>query len=292
MLRRILAPTDGSPESEKALPLAEQIAFAQGAEVILAFIIDQPAVTMGRLSGAETPEQEAAAHIGAIEERLKAAGVRARSVVERGPVAATLLDRERAEQPDLLVMATHGRTGLARFALGSVADRMVREGTAPVLVVRRSTVPSDRLGSAMVLLDGSRFGEGALAIAGELAGKPLRSIKLLRVVADPADRGPAESYLEGAARQLAASGLEVTMAVDVGDTRHVIERAAKGHDIVVLSTHGRGGFDRLRHGSVADYLVRYLDQPVLLVRATGVPEHVPVGEREPTPAEVIETTLF
>jgi nucleotide-binding universal stress UspA family protein len=292
MLQRILAPTDGSPESEKALPLAEQIAFAQGAEVILAFIIDQPALSVGRASGAVTAEEEAAAHLATIEGRLKTAGVRARSVVERGPTAATLLDREKAEQPDLLVIATHGRTGLARFALGSVADRMVREGTTPVLLVRRSTEPSNRLQSAMVLLDGSSFGQGALAMAGQLAGKPLRSIKLFRAVADPAARGSAETYLQGAARKLDAMGLEVTTLVDTGDTRHVIERAAKGHDIVILSTHGRGGFDRLRHGSVADYLVRYLDQPVLLVRAKDIPEHTPGSKPERTAAEVIETTLF
>src|SRR5438046_1807542 len=115
MLQRILAPTDGSAESEKALPLAERIALAQGAEVLL---------------------------------------------------------------------------------------------------VRRSTEPSNRLQSAMVLLDGSHFGESALTMTGELAGKPLRSIKLFRVVADPADRAPAESYLQGAARQFAASGAEVTTAID------------------------------------------------------------------------------
>lgn len=292
MLRRILAPTDGSLESEKALPLAEQVALAQGAEVILTFIIDQPAISVGRPSGGASAEQDAAEHLAAIESRLKEAGVRTRSVVDRGPTAATLLDREKAEQPDLLVIATHGRTGLARFALGSVTDRMVREGTAPVLIVRRSTEPSNRLRSALVLLDGSSFGEGGLAMAGELAGKPLRFIKLFRAVADPADRGSAEAYLQVAAGQLAASGVEVTTAVDIGDTRHVIERAAKGHDLVVLSTHGRSGFDRLRHGSVADYLVRYLDQPVLLVRADEPSEATPGTRPERTAADVIEATLF
>src|SRR5262245_3179314 len=122
MLQRILAPTDGSPDSEKALTLAGQVARAHGAELILTFIIDQPARSLGRSSGAENAEAEAATLLASREERLRAMGVRVRSLVEHGHIAATLLDREQAEQPDLVVIATHGRTGLARFALGSVAD--------------------------------------------------------------------------------------------------------------------------------------------------------------------------
>jgi nucleotide-binding universal stress UspA family protein len=292
MLQRILAPTDGSPESEKALPYAEQIALAHGAEVVLSYIIDRPSHSAGQPSDKETAEQEAAAHLAKLEERLHAAGVRTRSIIEHGPTAATLLDREKAEQPDLLVIATHGRTGLARFRLGSVADRMVREGTAPVLVVRRSTAPTNRLESAIVLLDGSSFGEAALAMAGQLAGHPLRTVTLFQVVTDPADRGEAERYLQSAARQIATSGVEVTTGVEAGDIREGIVRAASGSDITLLSTHGRGGFDRLRHGSVADYVVQYLEQPVLLVRTRNLPEYAAHGEPDRAPSEVLEATLF
>jgi nucleotide-binding universal stress UspA family protein len=283
MLRRILAPTDGSAESEKALTYAEQIAVAHGAEVVLAFIIDPS-------FDAASAGQDAAAHLAKIEQRLQAAGVRTRSIVERGPIAATLLEREKLEQPDLLVIATHGRTGLARVRLGSVADRMVREGIAPVLVVRRAAAPSNRLQSALVLLDGSPFGEGALAMAGQLAGQPVRRITLFRVVTNPADRGDAERYLESAARQIATTGVEVTTAVEAGDLREAIVQAASDHDIAVLSTHGRGGFDRLRHGSVADYVVQYLEQPVLLVRAKERPEYESYGGREPYASELLEAT--
>jgi nucleotide-binding universal stress UspA family protein len=283
MLHRILAPTDGSAESEKALTYAEQIAVAHGAEVVLAFILDPS-------SNAASAGQDAATHLANIEQRLQAAGVRTRSIVERGPVAATLLERERLEQPDLLVIATHGRTGLARARLGSVADRMVREGSAPVLVVRRAAAPSNRLQSAIVLLDGSSFGEGALAMAGQLAGQPVRSITLCQVVANAADRSEAERFLQSAARQIATDGVEVTTAVEAGDLREVIVRAASDHDITLLSTHGRGGFDRLRHGSVADYVVRYLEQPVLLVRATERPEYAAYGDRGPSSSEELEAT--
>jgi nucleotide-binding universal stress UspA family protein len=291
MLQRILAPTDGSPESEKAMPLAEQIALAHGAELILTLIIDQSGL-LGRTPGAEAIEQEASAQLASLERRLRAAGVRTRSLLERGPTAATLLDREKAERPDLLVIATHGRTGLARFAMGSVADRMVREGLAPVLVVRRTTEATVRLETAIVLLDGSQFGEAALMFAKELAGKPLKAITLFCVAGDPAERSSLEAYLRAAAARLATDGVQISTSVDVGDTRHVIERAAKGRDLVILATHGRGGFDRLRHGSTADFVVHSLDQPVLLVRVAEVPEYALRSEpNQPPPGEVIEAQL-
>lgn len=263
-----MVPTDGSPESERALPLAKQLALAHEAELVLVFIIDQPPVAIGRFPDPGI-EEAAAAHLAALEASLTAEGVRARSTLERGPSAATLLDRERAESPDLSVIATHGRTGLARFALGSVADRMVREGTAPVLVVRRSTSVAHKLETALLMLDGSGFGETALALTEALAAKPLRSATLFRVVSDPKDRSAAETYLDGAAARLSKLGVQTKTTVEVGDPRYVAERAARGHDVVILATHGRGGFDRWRHGSVADYVVRYVDQPVLLVRVSS-----------------------
>jgi nucleotide-binding universal stress UspA family protein len=57
------------------------------------------------------------------------------------------------------------------------------------------------------------------------------------------------------------------VVVDVGDPRQTIERVARDHDLVVLCTHGHGGIDRLRHGSVAEAVVRNIENPVLLVRA-------------------------
>lgn len=151
-------------------------------------------------------------------------------------------------------MGTHGRTGLTRLALGSVADRMVRAGTAPVLLVREAE-PST-LRSALVMLDGSGLAEEAL-----------EAVKLFEAVDDARDRRPATTYLEGVASQLAGSGLTAEAIVDVGDPAALVHQAAEGADLVALCTHGRGGLDRFRHGSVAERVVRDSKKPVLLVRA-------------------------
>jgi nucleotide-binding universal stress UspA family protein len=280
MLERLLVPTDGSEESEKALGIAQQIARAQGAEILLAMVIEpslsaiaagadfaaSPVAFQEAVAGAR---KEAGGHLAALEGRVRADGIRARSAVVEGPMPAALLDYETKEHPDLVVMATHGRTGLARIAMGSVTDSMVREGTAPVLVIRRSGSPAGPLAHALVMLDGSELAEEALPMVDALAGKPLQSITFFRTVADPRDQGPAATYLEGVAGRFARNDVRTSVVVDVGDPRPAVERASKDVDLIVLCTHGRGGFDRLRHGSVAEHVTREIDKPALLVRAAA-----------------------
>jgi nucleotide-binding universal stress UspA family protein len=276
-MRRILVPTDGSPGSEKALPYATIVASAQNAEMIVVSVIDDLPIVApgyGATSAAiyeeilRDNENAAKSHLEGIARKLTAAGIPVRTAVRRGPTAAALLDWEAEETPDLLVMATHGRTGLPRFALGSVADRMVREGTTPVLLVR-SAPPTARLETALVMLDGSGVAEQVFPIIEDLAGKLLRSVTLYRVISDPNDRTAAMHYLEGATARLATTGLQVKSLVDVGDPRRTTVKAASRFDLVILCTHGRGGFDRLRHGSVAESVVQEVERPTLLVRAVA-----------------------
>jgi nucleotide-binding universal stress UspA family protein len=280
-MKRIMVPTDGSPESEKAVPIAQQIARAQNAEVVLIHVLQPIAL---EFTGVEAPadpdlyetllqsmEGQARADLDRLRTSLESDSVRARWLAPRGFAASTLLDYERKELPDLLVMATHGRTGLARFALGSVADRLVREGTVPVLLVRRETPADATMASAIVMLDGSDVAERALPVVEQLAGKPLRSITLFRAVMEPDERGTALAYLKTVAARFvfADAGVEMACTVAVGDPRQTVAQIARGHDLVILATHGRGGFDRLRHGSVAEAIVRELENPTLLVRASG-----------------------
>lgn len=277
MLNTILVPTDGSEESAKAIPIAAQIAKAQGAEIVLVRVVEP---VLWDYHATETPippdvyeslvranEEQAQSDLARLQATLEAQSVRARRIALRGFPASALLDIEEREHPQLVVMATHGRTGLVRFALGSVADRLVREGSVPVLLVRRTMTGTATLETAVVMLDGSTVAEQALPMVSELAGRPLRLVTLFRSVPRPEDREAARAYLSGIAARLAKPECSVREVVDVGDPRHTIERVARDHDLVMLCTHGYSGFDRLRHGSVAEAVVRNVERPVLLVRA-------------------------
>src|SRR5207253_2379404 len=125
-----------------------------------------------------------------------------------------------------------------------------------VLVTRMASEPSDQLQRALVMLDGSGLAEEVLPLVSTLAGKPLQHLTLYRVVPEPGDRAAAATYLEGVAAGLGASGATTEIKVDLGDPRPNVERAATEVDLVILCTHGRGGFDRLRQGSVAEHVMR------------------------------------
>ncbi len=275
----IMVPVDGSEASKKAVPFAAQLARAQNGEVLLVRVLQPIALEYQTF---ETPldpdvyenlfkslEEQAEAEVALVRDSLTAQSIKARMMTPRGFPASTLLDVEQTEHADLVVMATHGRTGVARFALGSVADRLVREGSVPVLLIRRDTPAGRSLKSAVVMLDGSGVAERALSVVEQLGGKPLETVTLYQVVANADDRAAAKTYLDAVATRLGRPGLTINPMVDVGNPRQTIDRPAREHDLVILSTHGREGFDRLRHGNVAEAVVREVQAPVLLVRVSG-----------------------
>ncbi len=276
-MRSILVPTDGSALSVRAVPVAETIARAQGAEIVLVRVVE-PWSTAGlgyesyvtsdvydELT--ESLENAARQDLAMMVDRIKERGSNARSLLFTGVPAAELLDAEQELQPDLVVIASHGRSGLVRFALGSVTERLVREGNAPVLVVQAASPVDRSLESALVPLDGSPLAELALLMVEALAGRPVRQVRLLRAVADLDERPAAHDYLEQVAKRLTGAGLTVSTAVPVAEPTEAIAAAAADVDLVVIATHGRSGFDRMRHGSVAERVTHDVQTPVLLVRA-------------------------
>src|SRR5579871_649839 len=276
-MRRIMVPVDGSTLSEKAVPLAREIALAQQAVVDLVYVVT-PFISTADGWGMVAPDaetcqtildaidEEARAVLRRLAEGLHQAGVHATAQLLRGSAALALLDYEAEARPDLVVIGTHGRGGLTRFALGSVADRFVRDGTAPTLLVRATVEAPRALERALVPLDGSAVAESCLPLVQQLAGKPLRFVHFFEAIDEEEGTSDAQAYLEGIAAPLQAAGLATHVAVGHGPAEATIVAAARGMDLVIMSTHGRGGFDRLRHGSVAEQLVRELPIPVLLTR--------------------------
>jgi len=279
VIHRILFPTDGSAFAERALPTAAAIAAAQGAEIFLVRVTAPPAwLTMDGVAGdGISPElyqqvtdelhEEAHRNLDRLAGILRAQDIKASVRLLEGSTYAALLDYEAQVEPELVIMATHGHTGLARFALGSVADVMVREGTAPVLLVRSFGKEVVSLESALVPLDGSALAEQSLPLVETLAGKPLQRVFLLSVVDTPQERADAWSYLIQIVLRLANTPLHLDFDVQVGRVVERIAERARRMDLVMMATHGRGGFDRLRHGSVATAMVAESPAPVLLVRA-------------------------
>ncbi len=282
MIQHILFPTDGSPLGEAAFPAAEILACAQGAPVTVAEVVEPPTwwATDGgmaaSLGNGDIYQQTMAAldkaarhHVDRVAERFRLRGISVGTALLHGGAAAQLIECATEIGSDLVIMSTHGRTGLTRFALGSVADRLVREGTIPVFMVRAFGPKIERLERAVVPLDGSTVAEEVLPTVERLARSPLRGVLLLRTLDDGGPQEGAAAYLGSVKVRLEAAGLEVEAAIRHGHAAENIVTAAREADFVIMTTHGRGGYDRLRHGSVAERCVRDLTAPLLLVRAVG-----------------------
>lgn len=138
MYDRVLIPTDGSEGAETAVDHAVQIAERFGAEIHTVYAVDPSAVPpdiagSGMIEGLETEGKRATR---SIVEQVEAAGLTAHSDVVDGPPTQAILDYIEDHEIDLVVMGTHGRTGLDRVLLGSVTERLVRSSPVPVLTVR------------------------------------------------------------------------------------------------------------------------------------------------------------
>jgi nucleotide-binding universal stress UspA family protein len=140
---RVLVPLDGSSVAEQVLPTVTTVAQALDAELVLLRV--PIAQVSGSLMGEwcmplegtfDTANHIAESYLERLAERLRADGVRVFTTTRMGAVANVIIEYAEANQIDLIAMCTHGRTGLARWALGSVADRVLRARCLPLLLVR------------------------------------------------------------------------------------------------------------------------------------------------------------
>ena len=151
MYARILVALDGSELAERVLPHAEALAGKFGAAVTLLRGTTPPgAMISGAAAGAapvagpvvdptpiiEAERSDAATYLNAVATRLRALGLAVDSVQPEGPAADVIIEEIQRSRADLVMMTTHGRSGLGRLVLGSVADEVLRRAPCPVFLVR------------------------------------------------------------------------------------------------------------------------------------------------------------
>jgi nucleotide-binding universal stress UspA family protein len=298
MIRTVLAAHDGSTVADAVLPAAAFLARLFSAPVVVVRVVETMRPFYDPTRGevvwlaADEPRLEIPAEALLVEQldALARSGVTPRAVVRLGTAVEELLAEVQRWPDPLLILASHGRGGLGRAVLGSVADRVVRAGVCPVLVVRAGGAPFERLTHLLVPLDGSPVAERALPYAVALARKAGACLTLVRVAethrellvefrgrrlaADVAERmagleREASAYLEAVRAQLPSDLVVRTLTVS-GDPKRqlvtVIERERP--DLVVLTTHGHSGVQRWLIGSVTERLLTTTRVPLLVVPAS------------------------
>lgn len=293
---RILVPLDGSPLADHILQVVARILKRKDAEVLLVRVIPD-ALVEGASWVPERVTEDIQGHIDRVRDGLVEQGVRAFSRVVTGDPAFAILEEAAAFDATVIAMATHGRSGVGRWLLGSTAERVLRQTPVPVLLANRATLEAAgtggeaRFGKMLVPLDGSDEGARILPLAEEFAGLYESEVILLHVqtpvysAPDPyfVATTPPPTSEEGQAvvaphlERLQAAGLNARAVIEVDLAASRILSLAKDEsaDLIAMTTHGYSGLSRWAFGSVAEKVLRHSPCPLLILRSPEPDEGAP-----------------
>jgi len=296
--RQMLIPLDGSNVSEQVLPYARLLARKLNLPVELLAVVD--AVGLAACLSPDDKRNvesfiahtlgDSAAFLERISKTFPEASVKC--VVEKGRPGEVVIEKAAADSGTLIAMATHGRSGIDRWLLGSVAEKVLRGTKNPLLLVRAGksgeSAGEARLERVIVPLDGSPLAEKTLPHAAALAKAMnldmvlFRSYTLTQIIStyddyipdwnrlEAVSKGEAISYLDQKVRELKENRLtHVSPLVSEGEAaEQIIDLAKRTADsLVVMCSHGRSGVGRWVLGSVAERVARHSIGPVLFIRA-------------------------
>lgn len=298
MFKHLLVPLDGSSLAEAILPAALSLGVCLPARVTLLHVVEPspPATIHGdtHLMNAADAEK----YLARVAEKFRAAEVVVDThvdVVTRGDVAKAIFAEGAELGADLILLTSHGKSGLREILFGGIAQQVLQSGVIPVLMVRPDPARVGfTLARILVPLDSSALYEPALAVAAELARVYRAALHLVvvvptfqtlsperaatgvllpsstRALLDLAESGAVE-YLERKLAALRAQNVEASAEVARGNSADkIVQVAARAAaDLLVMATHGRAGLDAFWSGSVAPKVLSRARAPVLLLRVTG-----------------------
>jgi nucleotide-binding universal stress UspA family protein len=309
-MKTILVPLDGSALAEQVLPYIRLMAPSLAAQVRLFHAIPEWAIggvfETAALYGpgglillpqeidshsTELLRKQAEEYLATQAAPLRAAGLDVTTEVRFGAAAELIIEAAAASSVALVALATHGYSGLKRWALGSVADKVAHVTNTPLFIVRgaEQATAARPIKRIMVPLDGSALARQALPLAAELAVQLQAELLPLTVVVPPIGEaierlGPykaAEAImpmraqlfeeLDSVVEALQQHHVPITPVIAHGFAAETIiaEAARQQVDLLIMATHGRSGLKRWALGSIADKLLHAAPVPLILVRVNA-----------------------
>jgi nucleotide-binding universal stress UspA family protein len=308
MFEHILVPLDGSALAEKVLPHAVTLARSFDARVTLLRALERDGTAengslVDPLSW-EVRKSEVEAYLEEVGDRLAETDLEIDRILLEGSAAERIIAFAQSENVDLIVISSHGQSGLSEWNISSVVQKVILGAYIPALVVRAYRPGPDGLTEmsyrrVLVPLDGSRRAESVLSLAASLAGSRSSTLLLAQVVEEPEaprriamtdeeqelidrltklNRQRAREYLETVASRLSVH--TETYVLD-GNTPVALHGLVETQDVnlVVLNAHGYSGEAVWPYGSVALNFIAYGTTPLLIM------QDIPREEMEETAAE-------
>ncbi|HEY5983846.1 MAG TPA: universal stress protein [Anaerolineales bacterium] len=293
MFREILVPLDGSQLSEAALGPALMLAAHFGSTVRLLHVVEQDPPEAVHGSHHLKTAAEAQDYLTEVAGRAASAGIKVKSHVHVAPasdVASGIVLHATAEfKPELIVMCSHGESGVRDLLFGRIAQRIIAQCSIPVLVIK-TEMSGFKIGNILLPLDPDSVHDASFEIAEGLASEFDAGLHLLTVVPTFGTLGgeeaaassllpmasqallqmreeQAQQHLQEHVGLLGEQGIVATADVARGDPATEIERTAERmkSDLIILSTHRKKGLDAFWSKSVAPRVARSTMTPLLLV---------------------------
>lgn len=295
LINRILVATDFSACARRAVEYGVCVARAWSAHVDLLYVVE---VWQGLGFDApfadpmlEMRRKEAAQPLGDLATRMKQDGLDVDWHLREGIPSEQIGQAAIEQRADLVVVGTHGRTGLDHIMLGSTAERVIKQAPCPVLTVRVARIQGEEEVDAppciqhlLVPVDFSSPSLDALEYAIQVVDRFGARLTVLHVLEpiyydlelglglieqESQKRTHWEAQLDGLAQVVKERGLAAGSVVlgGVPSESIVTYARAQGCDLIVMGTHGRRGLSRLRYGSVAESVLRQAPCPVFTVRS-------------------------
>jgi nucleotide-binding universal stress UspA family protein len=310
MFEHILIPLDGSSLAECVLPHGLSVARAIGAKVTLMQVVEQ-AETGGRTQAIDPLEwhysqAEAVAYLEDVAERLRMAGLTTEHALLEGEPAVRVIDHAQAKHADLILLSSHGRSGLSGWNVSSVVQKILARAHLSILLIpayqpKTAELSGLRYRRILAPLDGSQRAECVVPFATALASRHQSQLILAHVVRRPElprrappskedqaladalterNRVEASRYLEELQSRLSLP-VETRLLVSE-DVAATLQQLALEEDVdlVALSAHGYSGGTRWPHGSLTTSFILYGNKPLLIV------QDLPRQVIEPTAAEL------
>lgn len=308
MIDRILVPLDGSSLAECVLPHTVAVGQAMDAEVTLLRAVVR---TAGVGSSAVDPldwhmrKSEADSYLREVARQLGEVGLEVKTALVEGEAPERIIHYGREHDTDLIIISSHGKSGLSRWNISSVVQKVILQAYAPVMIVRAyqpcGEAPGElRYGKLMVPLDGSQRAECALPWAKNLASFHKCKLLLTHIVDRPEvprrapltgeeadlverlteiNRRHGERYLQDVASRL-GPGAESRLVVSEDRAMALHEVVDEEDvDLVVMAAHGYSGEARWPYGSIALNFIAYGSRPLLMIQDVK-PEEAEITEAE------------
>jgi len=291
MYERILVPLDGSKFAEQVFPPVVELARVFGSEVVLVEVCEPEESEYGqacRLYINNEAEQ--------LKKSLQGSAANVRTTVLEGKAAEQILSYAEKSDISLIIISSHGRSGIAPWSLGGTASKVLHRVGVPLIIVRAKEAPEESTKVALfrrilVPLDGSERSTAVLPYITELPNKLESEVVLLRVI-EPGkhvhtigglnyipykdqdiDRAKtnAQRYLDNVNSKLTGAKATVKSEVRVGDAAREIIRLATetGCSLIAMSSHGYSGIEAWAHGSVTGKILQASKQSLMFVPSLG-----------------------